>query len=203
MDAARNGLDEIGLKLYPCCRGSHYAIDAALEVRAALAGPEDVESIRVTVPLGSKTALIYDDPRTGLEAKFSLPYTVATSLAHGLPEARHFVDAAVSDPLTSQFMERLTVEEDASNGDLSASMEGRYATVEVLTINGERVVRTVDDARGSWSRPLTAAEIDGKFLSTAGMVLPPEDARKLLSVLRSGCPDLPVRGLFAGAARRR
>ena len=57
-----------------------------------------VAELHVEVPLGAKTALLYDDPVDGLQARFSLPYTVATTVAHGWPQLPHFTDDAVGDP---------------------------------------------------------------------------------------------------------
>lgn len=197
VEAARQAVDGLGLKLYPCCRGAHHAIDAALEVRRQLGVPaDDIASVRVEVPLGAKTALIYDDPATGLEGKFSLPYAVATTLAHGVPRLVHFTDAAVRDERTRRIMRRLVIVEDDSAGDLSGNMADRYAIVEVRTTDGRRVSARVDDARGSWSHPLTDAEVDEKFAMTAGTVLRPDRVQDLLRSIR-GAPDaLELSGLF-------
>src|SRR5690606_27768257 len=176
---------------------AHHAIDAALEVRRQLGVPaDDIASVRVEVPLGAKTALIYDDPATGLEGKFSLPYAVATTLAHGVPRLVHFTDAAVRDERTRRIMRRLVIVEDDSAGDLSGNMADRYAIVEVRTTDGRRVSARVDDARGSWSHPLTDAEVDAKFAMTAGTVLRPDRVQDLLRSIR-GAPDaLELSGLF-------
>lgn len=196
VEAAEHGLVELGIKPYPACRGSHYGIDAALTVHEELAGAE-VERLVVEVPLGAKTALLYDDPTDGLQARFSLPYTVATTVAHGRPTLAHFADDAVHDPQTRALMARMTVIEDDSAGDLSASMEGRYAVVAAHTVDGRVVRCRVDDARGSWSRPLPSEEVDEKFLGTAGEALDPAAARRLLTLLRDGWSGRQVRGILA------
>lgn len=193
--AARHGLDELGIKPYPACRGAHYAIDAALDVHGQLDGAL-IESVQVKVPLGAKVALLYDDPSTGLEAKFSLPYAVGTTLAHGLPTLEHFTDDAVADPATRAVMARVAVTEDDSAGDLSASMTGRYAEVRVVTADGRSVEARVDDARGSWSRPLSRAEIDEKFAATAGVVLGADEVGRLLGALRGVEVLADLRGLL-------
>ncbi|PPL17196.1 MmgE/PrpD family protein [Microterricola pindariensis] len=166
LETAAAGTDELGVKLYPCCRGGHYAIDATLDVREVLPSGVDVDSVTVRVPLGARTALIHDDPETGLQAKFSLPYAVATSLVRGIPSPDHFSDEAIHDDKVQRVMRAITVIEDESSGDLSAGMEGRYAEIEVVCA-GRRYSARCDDARGSWSRPLTQAEVDGKFLRMA------------------------------------
>lgn len=192
-DAAATGL---GLKLYPCCRGSHYAVDAALDVRESLPAGVAVDRIEIVVPLGAKTALIYDDPRTGLQGKFSLPYTVATALRRGLPLIEHFADDAVHDPGVRGLMARMNVVEDASQGDLSSTMTGRYAEITVDTADGGRHRARVDDARGSSTRPLTSTEVDTKFLSAVAPWSGAGGATTLLGELRSLPTLRGVRGLF-------
>ncbi len=193
--------DGLGLKLYPCCRGAHFALDAALDVRRDLTEGDRVRTVLVTVPLGAKTALIHDDPQTGLEAKFSLPYAVATALVRGLPSVAHFEDDAVGDPAVRDLMSRMVVVEDPRDGDLSSTMTGRYADVEVTTEAGVRHRSRVDDAKGSATRPLSSSEVDDKFVSAVSASRGREGAGSLLRAMR-GLSDLPdVRAAFAPPAR--
>lgn len=219
--AASRATSELGLKLYPACRGAHYAIDAALDVRTSLGDAVgDVEHVHVVVPLGSRTALLYDDPETALQAKFSLPYSVATTLAHGIPTFAHYTEESIVDPRTRALMATMTVVEDTSRGDLSASMEGRYAYVEARTSTGETVSAITRDVRGSAERPLLPEEVDTKFLDAAGLVLDADAAMALLVSLRAlggrlddgrGLPGLlagpldmsPLSGIRHGLFRRR
>ena len=192
---AQAGLDDLGLKPYPACRGAHYAIDAAREVREQLTGAA-VEQVRVDVPLGARTALLHDDPADGLQARFSLPYAVAVTLAHGAPDLHHFSDEAVRDPQTRALMELLVVHEDDSAGDLSASMTGRYAEVTVRTVDGRTVTSRVSDPRGSRTRPLSSSEVDAKFRRTAGTVLSATEVERVLARLRAEPCDLRFDGLL-------
>lgn len=184
IETADTAVDGLGMKIHPSCRGGHYAIDATLDAIEGLESVESVKQVRVTVPLGSRTGLIHDDPQSGLEAKFSLPYAVANTVAHGAPIPAHFTDAAVFDPSTRAIMDRLVVETDTSLGDLSATMDGRYAKIEILTQSGAIHSARVDDARGSSTRPLTNAEVDGKFAVTSGVTLSEQVSAKLLAQLR-------------------
>lgn len=197
---ARDAADDLGLKLYPCCRGSHFSIDAALDVRAQLPASARIGDVEVTVPLGSRTALLYDDPQDGLQGKFSLPYTVATSLVRGLPLIEHFEDGAVRDPVVRDVMRRLRVNEDASRGDLSSTMTGRYAVVTVTDDRGRTWSARVDDARGSATRPLTSDEVDEKFLGCVRPVFGDEGAVTLLGRLRTIGSLRSVAGVFPAIA---
>lgn len=200
-DVAENGLEGKGIKRYPCCGGSHFGVDAALDVRAELSSGAEIAAIQVDIPEGARTALIHDDPSTGLAAKFSLPYTVAVSLAHGVPTMSDFTDAAVQDDRTRQLMSVLTVREEAGSGHAAGSLEARYAQVTVTTTTGQKISHRVHHARGSAHRPLTSDEVDEKFLSCAGLIIPGTKAEQLLGRLRQLGQERSVRGLFGAAAR--
>lgn len=193
---AAGAADDLGIKLYPCCRGSHLAIDAALDAAADLPKGTVIDRIELLVPWGTRTALLYDEPASGMEAKFSLPYAVATALVRGTPRMEHFTDAAVREPAVRMLMDTIDITEDTARGDLSATMDGRYADL-VLFLRGGGLRRVrVENARGSAERPLTPAEVDEKFMSTAGSVLHVDKACELLARLRQLVHLPSVDGLF-------
>lgn len=200
IDAARNGLHQIGVKPYPSCTGGHWAIEAALNARTNVGDhvASDIERIEVIVPLGAKVALIYDDPQTGLQGKFSLPYAVATSAARGLPVPEHFTDEAVLDREVREVMSKISVIEDDSNGDLSTAHEGRYAEVHIRLVDGRTGHSRVDEAKGSWYRPLSVADVDEKFRGCTTPVIGEAESRALLARLRSVATCGDVRGLIDG-----
>jgi len=194
LSAARRSPEQLGLKLYPSCLGTHYAIDAALDVRKQLRG-EAIERITVRIPRGARTALLYDDPTSGLESKFSLPFAVSVALAHGLPGPGRFTDRGVGDPATRELMARLTVAEDAEGGDAAAAMDRRYAEVEAQGVHGSRALSRVTSPRGSAGAPASSADVDAKFLACAEG-LGESGARDLLQILRHPLQLQTLRGLF-------
>ncbi|RZI95735.1 MAG: MmgE/PrpD family protein [Microbacterium sp.] len=194
IEAAERAPEQLGLKLYPSCLGTHYAIDAALEVRERLAG-ERVERITVRIPRGARTALLYDDPTSGLESKFSLPFAVAVALAHGLPGPDRFTDEGAADPRVRALMTRIVVEEDPSGGDAAASMGLRYAEIAANGAEGRTATARVAHPRGSAANPASAADVDAKFRECARR-LPDGHARKLLRRLRVTRDLTTLRDLF-------
>ncbi|MEQ8993197.1 MAG: MmgE/PrpD family protein [Pseudomonadales bacterium] len=73
---------QIGFKYHAACYLTHGAIEAALALRRdhGLA-PDDVDAVTVTVNAGHFDVCNIQNPATGLEAKFSLRFTVAMALA--------------------------------------------------------------------------------------------------------------------------
>ena len=91
-------LMNLSYKPYPCCRDTHAAVDAVLELRrGAERAADDIESIRVglTAP-GYQMVCVPEHvrlaPRTIVEAQFSIPYTVAAAWIDGKLELDHFTD---------------------------------------------------------------------------------------------------------------
>ena len=74
----------ISFKPYPCCRHTHSAIDAALDIRRQAAG-RGLKTIRLLTYTTANTVAGTRSPATGRQAKFSLAYCVASTLLRGVP----------------------------------------------------------------------------------------------------------------------
>lgn len=153
----------LAIKAYPSCGATHTAIDAALAARADLDG-ELIDRVRVGVSAKAPQLLIFDRPQTGSEGRFSGHYTVAAALERGRIGLEDFTDSAIRDPGVRSLMERVDVVVDSRHRDGT-----QYpSTVEVWTVSGRRVERTVELARGKNANPMTEAELCAKFESCAG-----------------------------------
>lgn len=66
--------------------------------------PEDIASITVVSNEGDKTHLLSvpvelkRHPRTSIDAKYSVPFTLAAMMVHGDVRLRHFTPEALDDP---------------------------------------------------------------------------------------------------------
>ena len=99
-------------KFHAACYGTHAAIEAARRLRLHHAlRPDDVRRVTVRVGAASEGVCNIAEPRTGLEAKFSLRHTVAMALA-GVDTAGldSFSDDAVRAPDVVALRKRVTVE---------------------------------------------------------------------------------------------
>lgn len=131
----------ISIKKYPCCYMLAWALDAALDLKSAGLGPEEIEDVEVTVQPGGLSALIHDRPRSGLEGKFSLPYAIAAALVDGEIRLATFTDEAVNRPLVRSVMEKVRYEQapdpEPEAGKGFSIVERGYARVRVLLRSGE------------------------------------------------------------------
>ena len=171
-------------KPYAACHLTHATIDAARAIRTRLGSAADaVEAVRCRVhPLVLKVAN-QTDPRTELEAKFSVAFCAAMGLVRGEAGEGEFTLDSVRDGAVARVMARVTPEVDATLGVGAAWMTVRLADGRVLE---ERVAA----ARGTAENPLTREELEAKFRRLAEVVLPAERVARLTAALRT-LPDLP------------
>ncbi len=99
----------IKAKIYPCCRGNHTSLDTIFQLlkrhtipAAAVAGV-DVGAD----PNGAD--LFYHDPKTTLEAKFSLEYSMAAALVDGQVGLHQFTEERLWDPQIREMVRKVHV----------------------------------------------------------------------------------------------
>ncbi|MFC7157070.1 MmgE/PrpD family protein [Halomarina halobia] len=151
--------DGIQVKKYPCCYFTHPAVYATQRlVDTHGVDPRDVESVRVRASQGAADALHYDDPASGLEAKFSMPYTVAAAAVRDRVGLEAFDDDSVGNPEVQAVRERVVFEVDP---DLA--YEPYHTNVAIETTGGETYERTQERPPGTPSDPLSDEELAAKF----------------------------------------
>ena len=178
----------IHVKKYPCCYFTHTSITAARQLCEEHGiDPADVESVTVAASRGAHDALAHEDPETGLEAKFSMHYSVAAALARDRVDLAAYDDENIDDPTVQAVRERVTFELDS---DLPyASHE---AAVTVQTTEGEAYSRRVSDPPGTADDPLSDAELREKFVMCATRAWDEDRASTLYEVCDSlrNCEDV-------------
>ena len=148
------------IKPYPACGATHPPIEAAIELHRQLDGDiSRIASIQVGVPALTPGILVFDDPRTGNEARFSLTYTVCRGLAKGRVDMASFSDDAVFDRDVRSLMEIMhyEVDERVRNSSEFGSI------VTVTTHDGERIEERSDLALGKNAKPMSEAQLREKF----------------------------------------
>ena len=164
----------IGLKKWPCYNGSQRAMHGVLVLREKLGfTAATLERLECRMPPGGMQVLIYPVPRTGLEAKFSLPYSLAAGVLDGAYSFATFSDHAVVRPEIRSLLARIHVAEDPRCGADDPLLETRaagargFVEVEAHTTNGRSERIRVDAAPGHPTRELGWDEIFQKFVDCA------------------------------------
>ncbi len=168
----------IHFKPYPANHFTHAGIDAALALRTAGVGADDVAELRLAVaeptlrtigePIDLKRA-----PETGYQAQFSGPYTVVAALLGGgglgvgLDD---FTDRLAADPVRRRHLRKVSVIADPR---CTAAFPRAFPAVLTARLHdGAELVEEVMENRGGPARPLSDEELERKFADTAGRRLP-------------------------------
>ena len=173
-------MTSLRFKPYPSNYYTHPGIDAALALRRKGLRAEDVQSAHLAVatpmlhtigePLDRKRA-----PRTGYEAKFSAPYTIASALIGGTGLGvgiDDFTDDLVGDPVRRVLMRKISVGSDPRCDAIFPDQAPAILTI--TTRNGERLVEETLVNRASLKSPLSERELAVKFSDTAKRALSSE-----------------------------
>jgi 2-methylcitrate dehydratase PrpD len=154
----------LNVKLHPCCYATHAAVDAALELRPTVGDVDAVDSIDVVARPGGLAPLIHHRPVDGLQAKFSLEYTVAAALIDGAVTLASFDDGRAGLPDVQRLLERvrITAADTAPTGP-SAWASPFPAVVTVNLTGGGSVTARVDHPAGHATRPVTDEQLRAKF----------------------------------------
>ena len=95
-DMATNGST---IRLHACCGAGHWGQDALQKIlRQRPADPDEIESIDIEIDEFLLPMVPYHDPQTGLEAKYSLEYDLATIALDGRAGIHQYSDEAVQRP---------------------------------------------------------------------------------------------------------
>lgn len=209
----RDGLGEhweiprIFFKPYPANHFTHAGIDAALALRARGLDPGDVAEIRLGVPTPVVRTIgepieAKRSPRTGYEAQFSGPYTVAAALEGGSGLGLgldDFSDLLARDTRRGVVASKVVVEPDPEC-DAIYPMQ-LPAVLRVRTTDGREWVERVLANRGGPDRPLGDDELAAKFRDNAGRALE-ADAVQVLEDAIARLDSLPdVRAMLEPATR--
>jgi 2-methylcitrate dehydratase PrpD len=153
-------------KRHAACRYTHGALDAlgAILATTGKLDPEQVKAIEVETYVW---AAQLDSPLAPnmLAAKFSIPFALATTIAHGAATVPAFRGPARENPAVQALARRVTVNEDAA---MTAMLPGlRPARVQLTLADGSVHAAEVTTNRGDTEDPYTEAEVREKFRELA------------------------------------
>jgi len=166
----------LSIKKYPACYGTHRAIDAMLDlVGAHPVKAEDVKKVSVHFSSLTSDVLRNRQPDTGLAAKFSMEFAMASGLIAHRVSLAELTDPFVQRKDVQDMMRKverdLTDETDDAN---PSSSPWEQVTIELASgqvLRSEKVTR----ARGHAERPLTDNQLHEKFadcLTSSGSPIP-------------------------------
>ena len=161
-------IQKVDKKPYPCCRSTHCAIDAGIELREKKGIRwEEIEKVEVkTYLVGVKQCGLSEssrEPKLPTEAKFSTPYTSACALMYGTVGLKDFEVDSIARKDVRALMRKIKVVEDPRFTERYPAHWG--CRMDVFLKDGTVVGKEIGDASGSVDSPLTDRQILNKVHS--------------------------------------
>ena len=160
----------IAFKAWPSCRGTHAYVEGILAiVKENNIGLSDIDSIKVVVGEKSINRRLCEPlekkqhPSVAIDAKFSIPFTVATALVHKTVTLDSFTAEALKDTDVLNVAEKVSYGIDA-NAERSDSVQGY---TEIKLKNGETKSKNVEFVYGHPKNPIDAESLVEKFINCA------------------------------------
>lgn len=182
-------------KYHASCYGTHASIECVRQLREANAiRPQDIARVKLRVEKGSDAVCNIANPRTALEAKFSLRFMAAAALTGAdTSDLAFFKDATTTDTALCALRDKVSVE-------LVSDWPMMQAEV-VIETNDNRVLRVTHDAGvPGHDVELQGRRLVAKFERLAKPVLGDERCAKLLHLLER-LEQTPVADLMAACGK--
>jgi 2-methylcitrate dehydratase PrpD len=160
----------VAIKPYPCCRGVHPAIDAALaliderNIKSA-----NVQKIKLSVSEGHYQLLCEPEeaklnPRNPVDAQFSIPWGVATAILWKKVNLEDFTDKAIKNKDILDLTKKMSIKIDSA---LNRPVNIEPTRVEITTTQGNVYSKEVAHPLGSLERPMSFDDCATKFRDCA------------------------------------
>jgi 2-methylcitrate dehydratase PrpD len=161
-------IENLSFKRWPVCRGTHAYIEAAQMLRAE----HDIapEAIAEIVATGGEVQVMLVEPAdrksapsTVIDAKFSIPFTIAAALIDAEVTLDSFDPASLNDPRKRDLAAKVVFDRRPDWGRERAASGSLVVTL----ANGTRLEQTIEMAAGDPTRPIADADLTAKFRDCA------------------------------------
>jgi 2-methylcitrate dehydratase PrpD len=179
----------VGYKPWPACVTTHGYIDAALLLmKENIINPEEIKEITVFVgdPLSQNLCSPLEGrrkPRTMLDAKFSIPFTVATAIAKQEVVIQSFTMDGIRDPEVLKVAQKIMPRKEIPLKDISGRIP---RIVEIIMKNGKTYSKRIEIPYGHPERPLSWTDIVLKFkdcLKYSAETIPDKDRDRVIEMI--------------------
>jgi 2-methylcitrate dehydratase PrpD len=195
------------IKRFPCGTIQQSVMDATLRLMAEHGvKADDVDSVEVGGNRSNVNTLFRHQPRTGLEAKFSMEFAVAVLLVDGRAGLGQFTDASVARPVVQDLLRRVKYYADpeadklGSAGAFQAVLEEPHL-LKIYTKDGRVLFTRTGPAKGSPKNPMTYDEVADKFRTNADFAKwPARKSDAIIAMVRNLETAVSLRALLAALA---
>jgi 2-methylcitrate dehydratase PrpD len=152
----------IAIKPYPCASLTHPAVEAIIAIASEHGlHAADVRRVRVGISAAAAAPLVYHQPETDLEAKFSMEFCVAVALLSGSAGPAEFELGMLGRADLRDCMQKIAVEVDPRAD--AAGLDRMTTFLEAELSNGTVIGRRNDFPPGTPRKPLSYDEVAAKI----------------------------------------
>jgi 2-methylcitrate dehydratase PrpD len=165
----------IQIKKYPCCTSIHSTLDALNNIlKVNILQPEQIVSVECKIHPERIHVLLHPDPKTGLEAKFSLQYCIAAMILNkGRVSITDFTEERVTGDVVRSFLPKIKVTQQPSLEAWDIHLNIRLKDGHIIERHG-----------GKSSGITTWDELVGKYEDCLRPILPTERIRESLQTIQ-------------------
>jgi len=182
----------ISLKPYPSGSLTHPAMtELARMIEANNIQAAQVEKIDVGANHNMTTTLLHHQPKTGLEAKFSMEFCMAILLLEHEAGLKEFSDKVVQRADVQEMIRRVNFYVDPEAE--SAGYDKMTSLLKIHLKNGSFIAGRADFGKGSPANPMTFEEAAAKFRGCAGYAdWPKVKTERIIAFVRAldSAPDI-------------
>ena len=186
-------------KSYPCCASTHTSLDGLLALKAEHGfNADDVDSIKTTVPPINFNNLMYSNPQTEMEKRFSMQYCLSAAMTNGEVVLSDFQPDTDIPAEVRAFMPKVEMFKD-SKPDANPA---HPTHIEIALRDGRTLTTDVAKQKGTKDFPLVDDDYARKFLGCAAAGMDSVSATELHGTIMRfdeqdsiGAVMAPLRGL--------
>jgi 2-methylcitrate dehydratase PrpD len=161
------GIDS-SIKTYPCCKKSHTAVQATVDLVQQLgAAPDEIAEIDVGMNLDGYYTVCDPpgrryDPETVVDAQFSAPWVVAVAAIRGTFFIEDLTEEGLRNKAARALVQRVKCRvDDAINKETAGQITP--ARVRITLKDGRQATKRVDHVKGHPKNPMSFDEVVDKF----------------------------------------
>lgn len=167
------------IKRYPCPGCNANGLDATLQlIEEKGISYDEIELVETHVNPFVPRILIYHEPKTGLEGKFSAEYNLAAAILDRKVNIASYAEEKVNSPKMREALRKIKI---IVHPDWAPRVGG---TLIVLKLKDGRTFKNqVETWKGSPDMPLSLEELKEKYRDCAQFVLTPEETDRSIQLL--------------------
>lgn len=170
---------ETSIKNYASCTHTHTNVDSTLSILITKhLHQEEIAKIIVSTYDNAKRIAGSKNPKTSIEAKFSLPYCVAATIYYGKVNLDEFAPEKINNPVIKKIIERVEI---IVKDELNKLHPEKWpARVEICTKDNHLYKAGFNYPKGSPENTLSCEELQQRFIDFSTRTISLSETKNLM-----------------------